>query len=168
MKRRYILPLSLLAIGLLMLTGCIYIPFFDVPDNPAQKDFRPLIGDANSNRPIRPYHITRQQVMALLGPPPYASADNTAIGYHYIVTNGYWFAPLCFYIGPGSKKGSIVRLVVDKHDRLQRIDYHFNAPVNVVMYSDDGDSAARSELPYMLTPPRPQLEETEHRRATNR
>jgi len=53
------LPILLIALGVCLLTGCFYLP---LPEHQFEKqkkvDFRPMLGQANSNHPLRP-GITR-------------------------------------------------------------------------------------------------------------
>jgi len=75
--RRLALP-AVIAIGLMwLLAGCglgIYLP---IPEHvqAGKTDFRGMVGDAQSSRPIRPLKTTRAGVRALLGEPDYQTAD---------------------------------------------------------------------------------------------
>jgi hypothetical protein len=52
------------------------------------------VGSADSKKPAR-IGFTRDQVIAALGPPQYATADMSHIAYRWVVLEGFWIAPLC-------------------------------------------------------------------------
>jgi hypothetical protein len=89
-------PVLLLVLGLWLLAGCLYLPIPEHLTNNTQKDFRKLVGDGNSKRPLQTGRAMRQQVFALLGPPPYASYDDRSVAYVLETESGGWVYPLCF------------------------------------------------------------------------
>src|SRR5882724_9550306 len=108
--RRLAIP-SLLAIcGVWLLVGCIYLPIPEHQIDSKQKDFRGLLGDADSRRPIRPRHITRGEVVAILGPPPFATQDGRSIAYTVKTENGLFIWPTCFVVQSAGGSVYAVRL----------------------------------------------------------
>jgi hypothetical protein len=73
MKKTFkkIVPLALIAIGLGLLVGCLYIPTGEIietePGHP--KDMRKLVGAADPPQSLRLGQATRSHVIALLGRP---------------------------------------------------------------------------------------------------
>jgi outer membrane protein assembly factor BamE (lipoprotein component of BamABCDE complex) len=93
MKTRTIVALSLVVLGLGLLSGCVFIPTFNKTTegiNVAKQ-----IGDQNSRKPVR-VGFTREQVTEELGPPQYATDDMRKIAYQWRVLQGVWILPLCF------------------------------------------------------------------------
>ena len=91
--KRALLPILLVASGLSLLIGCLYIPTFEKPAWSTEKDFRKFVGD-DPSRPLRTGNANRAMVLELLGPPPLASADGCSIGYLFKTHQGYWLG-LC-------------------------------------------------------------------------
>ncbi|HET6249775.1 MAG TPA: hypothetical protein VFE47_18945 [Tepidisphaeraceae bacterium] len=118
LRRRIILPIFLALVGAFFLIGCIYLP---IPEHKvgAEPDFRPMLGDENSARPIRNGAITRAQIMQRLGPPPFRSADGRAIGYTISTETGFAIWPTCFFAGPDQSGAYAVRLDFDEHGILK-------------------------------------------------
>ena len=94
--KRALLPISLVAFGLSLLIGCLYITTFERPASPAQPDFRKLVGN-DAGRVLRTGYADRAAVLRLLGSPPLTSADGSSLGYLFETRQGYWVAPLCFF-----------------------------------------------------------------------
>lgn len=92
--QRMILPILLIAFGLWLLAGCLFIPTFDKTIG-GQK-VSDQIGNSESNRPLKIGHASRQQVVKLLGEPHYIAPDGGRIAYTWKVLNGIWVWPLCF------------------------------------------------------------------------
>ena len=140
--RRRILPMMLAMAGLWLLAGCFYLPLPEHRSENAKKDFRKLVGDANSKKPIRAGHITRAEVIAVLGPAEYASdavpvavynqpdpvasTDHSAIGYVLRTEGGAWVWPLCFTAWPDKQTKYELRLVFNEQDVLDHWDVHEN------------------------------------------
>jgi hypothetical protein len=93
-RRRLVRPVALLALGIWLLQGCLFIPTFNAVKE--GENLSKKLGDAASRRPIRIGVTTRDQVVAILGPPPFVRPDGTAAAYDWTVTNGIWVWPLCF------------------------------------------------------------------------
>jgi hypothetical protein len=93
-----LLPAILILVGLLILTGCIFIPGFH--ETVARTNVAAKVGDAQSERPIRVGFATRQQIVSMFGPPQYADYMGRRIGYSWTVRNGIWLVPLCFTATP--------------------------------------------------------------------
>jgi hypothetical protein len=93
-----LLPAVFIAMGLLILTGCIFIPGFH--ETVEKTNLAAKVGDANSDRPIRVGYATREQIVAMFGPPQYVDDSGRRIGYGWTVRNGIWIVPLCFTATP--------------------------------------------------------------------
>lgn len=116
--RRAVLPVIASAIGVWLLVGCFYVPVPDQRTDKKQPDFRDMIGDAKSDRPIRPGAITRAAILAKLGPPPYVSKDGKTIAYTLETVRGAWIWPLCFHGYPQSQRAYALGLHFDRNDVL--------------------------------------------------
>lgn len=114
-KPRTLLPFLLIACGLYLMVGCIYVPTFQLPKS--GPDFRGKVGDANSRKLIRPGAVTRAYVVQLLGPPQDSTHDGKTVAYVMRATDGYWVWPLCFYAGPADSWYRL-RLNFDADDQL--------------------------------------------------
>jgi hypothetical protein len=89
-----LLPAIIIFCGLMVLTGCFFLPTFNVIDkgtNVAAK-----VGDARSKRPVRIGLATKQQIIAMFGKPPFTDDTGRRIGYAWTVKNGIWIYPFCF------------------------------------------------------------------------
>jgi len=102
MKRRHfrfsvLVPLALIAASLWLLVGCLYIPTPEIVYRTgSKKDFRPLVGEPGSGKPIVVGRISRAGVEALLGLPPYISSDGRRAMYVIHLDKDIVFMPLCF------------------------------------------------------------------------
>jgi len=89
--QRMVLPS---VIGLFILfgsSGCVWIPTQEHPEvGEKQRDFSDMVGPTGSTKEIRPGGITRQQTIALLGEPEYASEDGNTIGYGITTVRSIW------------------------------------------------------------------------------
>jgi hypothetical protein len=112
-----LLPALLILAGLLVLTGCIFIPGFH--ETVEKTNVAAKVGDASSNRPIRVGNATRAQIVAMFGPPQYVDDTGRRIGYRWTVRNGIWLVPLCFTATPRLGYHGI-ELDFDEHDVLER------------------------------------------------
>jgi hypothetical protein len=128
--RNIVLPIALLVPLIWMMTGCLYIPFFEhrIDSGP---NVRALVGPAGSDRPIRPGHVTKAHVIALLGEPRWMSGDGNALGYETDTSFASWVYPLCFFAAePADARTYFVRLVFDPGGNLLRYDWtHVSAYV---------------------------------------
>jgi hypothetical protein len=121
--RNIILPITLLVPLIWLMTGCLYIPFFEhrLDTGP---NIRALVGTADSARPIRPGHITKERVIALLGEAHWISDDGNALGYETTTGFSSWVYPICFFAAePADARAYVVRFVFDKDGNLQRCDW---------------------------------------------
>jgi hypothetical protein len=93
---RAVMPVGLLGVGLYLLVGCIPLPgnFRPPEGGPRPED---QIGKPGSDRPITLGRSTREDVIALLGPPDRVSSDGNSLVFKYQVVTDYLFYPLCFY-----------------------------------------------------------------------
>jgi hypothetical protein len=116
--RKVKIAISYVAIGLgvYLLVGCIYIP---LPEHKVGdgKDFRDLVGEAHSTRPIRA-GIARSAVERLLGKPEHVSSDGRVIRYTIYTEKSFVIWPLCFSAGPDVQKGYALALEFDEKDML--------------------------------------------------
>ena len=87
-------PLALLALGLWLIVGCIYVPMFGRTIQGTNAGN--VVGGANSSRPIRIHRTTRDEVVRILGRPYAHREDNSALAYVWTVQNGFTVWPLCF------------------------------------------------------------------------
>jgi hypothetical protein len=104
------------------MTGCFYVPWFTRQTDHSQTDFRALIGPENSSKPLRIGHVTRDQIIARLGPPDAVSDGDIAIAYRFDTLTGFWIYPLCFTAFQGSEHGYAVRFQFDSNGTLVRYD----------------------------------------------
>jgi hypothetical protein len=92
-------PLAIIGISLWLLIGCIYIPTPKILHlSGSRQDFRPLVGNAGSDRPIVSRRISRAAVEAILGPPPFVSENRRRSLYVIHVKKDLWIMPLCFSV----------------------------------------------------------------------
>lgn len=114
-------------------TGCIAFPtpgrITGYADQPTP-DIRKMVGDAESNRPIRP-GVTRETVLEKLGPPYYSrergyAKDNGRREMYRYETHGWWgfcFVPLGHFWGDISPLDSEYALDIayDDQDRIKSV-----------------------------------------------
>src|SRR5438309_2097302 len=90
-----IVPTTLIFLGVASLSGCIFVPTFNMAhggtSNAADK-----IGSTKSSKPVRLDATTREQVLGALGAPAAVSSNGRDVAYRWEVLNGFWLAPLCF------------------------------------------------------------------------
>ncbi len=113
------MPAVLILAGLVILTGCIFIPGFH--ETVEKTDVAAKVGDAGSNRPLRVGYATREQIVAMFGVPQYADNTGRRIGYEWTVRNGMWIVPLCFTATPRLGFHGI-ELDFDEHEVLRRFE----------------------------------------------
>lgn len=91
---RLSLPALLLAAGLCVLSGCLFIP------TPAKtiegKDVSEEVGKRGSKSPLQVGRSTRQDVLRVLGPPQMAAANGSRAAYTWRFSSGTYVWPLCF------------------------------------------------------------------------
>lgn len=91
---RSAIPLMIFVLGICMLEGCFFIPTFNYVEK--GRNYSKQVGEAQSKLPLRVGLANRQDVIRLLGPPQYASADGLKTAYVWKVVNGIWVFPFCF------------------------------------------------------------------------
>ena len=92
--KKALLPVILTAMGVWLLTGCVWIPMFE--KRIEGTDVSRQVGNSSSGKPIRLHRATRDDVVRVLGPPPYVSTDGRQFAYTWKVLNGVYVWPLCF------------------------------------------------------------------------
>ncbi|HET6249773.1 MAG TPA: hypothetical protein VFE47_18935 [Tepidisphaeraceae bacterium] len=118
--RRYVkiaIPISAIVVGIILLAGCLYIPLPEHKVGP-ETDFRELIGDPHSGRPIRAGAISRASVEQLLGKPQYISDDRRVTGYTVTTDGSFVIWPTCFVAGPDRISAYALRLEFDDRNML--------------------------------------------------
>ena len=122
-KRRLtaiLLPMSLIALSLWLLVGCLYVPTpTSMHLTGSTKDFRPLIGDEQSRKPIVAGRVTRAKVEAILGRPRFASRDRSRAMYVIHLKQGIITYLLCFTVTDYYDRGVGLLLTYDANGRLQ-------------------------------------------------
>jgi hypothetical protein len=91
-----LLPVALLAIGLYLLVGCVYIPTFG--GLKSGRNYAKQVGDAKSKAAIRVGVSTRDDVLRAFGEPYAKKADGSGYAYIWTVQNGFAVWPLCFHV----------------------------------------------------------------------
>jgi hypothetical protein len=86
-------PIMLIALGVWLLLGCIYIPTFNKLEKGV--DASKKVGDAKSRKPLQVNRATRADVERELGPPFLVNADGTIVAYRWHVLRGVWLT-MCF------------------------------------------------------------------------
>ena len=114
-KLRTLLPIMLILLGTSLLSGCIYIPTFGIPKDGT--DFHKLIGDEQSNKPIRPHRITGAEIIRILGEPKRNQNEPGMIYYEYSSLTGVAIWPLCATVTPQNRFHTLY-LHLDKDDNL--------------------------------------------------
>lgn len=115
------LPLLLILLSTLLMTGCLYIPA--PPATVSGTNVWPKVGSRYSFAPVRVHRITRDQVIALLGPGQCAQ-DPHQLTYTADVRAGYYYA-LCFFAGR-EEDHVVVTLTFDAAGTLIRAERRLN------------------------------------------
>lgn len=89
----------LLMVFLVAGTGCIYVPTFEHYHG-RDVDFRPLVGPAASDKPIRPGRTTRAQAVVALGEPYQQEEQASLLAYKYEPVKGYMLSPFGHFNWP--------------------------------------------------------------------
>ncbi|HZK81462.1 MAG TPA: hypothetical protein VFC46_10355 [Humisphaera sp.] len=130
----------MIAAGVWGLAGCFYLPVAEHKVDSTQKDFRPLIRKDDTSEVFISGVSTRAAVVAILGPPQYASADERAIGYVYDTAEGLYVWPLCFRAVSDRSNSYALRLEFDQKDHLVRFDtYNFRGPQRLLGIPEGSD-----------------------------
>lgn len=167
---RKTLPVILLLFGVWLMAGCFYLPIPEHRSEHQAKDFRKLVGAIDSKKAIRPGAVTRAQVIALLGPPQYASdappyrfynqpttapsEDHSAVGYVLETESNAWVYPLCFTATPGSRTEYELRMVFDKNDVLNHWDLENQRVNGSLWYRGPFFAPFQSGFPKLFRVPR--------------
>ncbi len=119
---RLTLPILFLIPLVWLMIGCLYVPTWErVQLRGTKRDFRDLSDPpAGGTGPIVVGHVTRRQVQDLLGPPPYASADGSAVAYMLTTRRGLRVVPLCLAVGSGFESQVAIRLDYGPDGTLRR------------------------------------------------
>jgi hypothetical protein len=103
----------MMAVGVILLVGCIYLPIPEHGTDWSKKDFRPFISGGDPNSPIRRGITTRAQIIKLLGKPYFEIAETRAIVYKYNTARDFVIWPLCFIAQPGYHDSFAVKFDFD-------------------------------------------------------
>lgn len=85
-------PLLTLLAGLWLpaLEGCAF-PLVEHPQTKSGQEVRSLVGDGQSDRPVKVGLTTRAQIMSQLGEPDWRTGGDEELGYEYVVNATRWF-----------------------------------------------------------------------------
>jgi hypothetical protein len=106
--RRFLLPASLLGVGIYLLIGCIPLPGSFKPAGGKERPEK-LIGRTDSQKPVTFGGSNWEQAAFYLGHPMFATQDRSATVHQYAVHTGTLWYPLCFWageLGASKKYGS--------------------------------------------------------------
>ena len=95
---RFLIPGSLVIVGVWLLVGCIYVPTFNV--TVSGKDATKSVGATGSGKKLQPGRGTRENVQQVLGKPYFATSDGRFWVYSWERRKGIQVWPLCFTGGP--------------------------------------------------------------------
>ncbi len=109
----------LIAIGVWLLVGCVYIPTFDRTMNGTNGENK--VGKANSSRPIRIGSATMSDAIRILGEPQAGSAASGMLIYNWTSRRGVVVWPLCFASYPDLRERELV-LRFNERGVLQSFD----------------------------------------------
>jgi hypothetical protein len=119
-RRRLLLPILLLLIGVATLAGCIYIPLPKSPVDSKQVDPTAVLGERNSNAPLAIGKVSKLAVVQVLGPPLREASDGRTIGYVIRRKGGLWISLFCAY---HAETDLAVRLEFDASGFLAHYEY---------------------------------------------
>ncbi len=102
----------------LLLGGCFAVPGGERLADSKQVDFRPLVGERNSGRPLSVGRVGREDVVKALGPPELTSRSGPAIGYELDTVSGYWVVPFLLSLNDANAHGYVIRFRFDPDGRL--------------------------------------------------
>ncbi|HEX8913967.1 MAG TPA: hypothetical protein VF796_16580 [Humisphaera sp.] len=136
LRVRRLLPVALIALGLWLLVGCVYLPLPKSLERPGTADPKALVGERGSNRPVEP-GVSRATVLRALGEPARQSADGRVLGYVVRYKTGVWIFPLCFS-GVRARSDLAVRLEFDANGALRRYAFkEADAPPQLMSSNND-------------------------------
>ena len=130
---RLLLPAALAGVGVYLLVGCIYIPTFNATTD--GKNHASKVGDAKSRKPIRVGRTHRDDVMRLLGPPPFVTPDGRGAVYPWRALRGVWVMPLCFMV-EGMHRYRAMYLTFDANGYLERFQVESGDEDNLLHRAD--------------------------------
>lgn len=148
---RCIVALLLIAFGVWMLSGCIYVPMFGRP-LAGGKNVSKQVGDAKSKKPIRIGKSSAGDIIAKFGAPYAQSADGEVLVYTWKSQNGVTIWPLCFAVEGVDKWSSLVlridergilestEVLVNSEPAIDLFGYHGSAPLPPEVSADDWTS----------------------------
>ncbi len=150
-NRRRLMRATLLTVAGVQAAGCIEVPFWEGSTEwHGPRDFRPLVGSSQSDKPIRPGAASRHGVEALLGTPPLVSDDGAAIGYTLGTVSGLRiFPPLFFLPADAEAHAYVLRLCFGPDGRLSRYTlYRKDREINngLICYTGLPNGEAVAEL----------------------
>ena len=116
-----LVPIALIGVSLWLLVGCLYITTPEIVYRTgSKKDFRSLVGEPGSGKPIVVGKITRSGIEALLGPPPYESTNHLRVAYTINVQKNILIFPLCFEVVSDESEAVGLDLTFDDDGMLLR------------------------------------------------
>ncbi len=125
--RRFVLPATLIGLGVFLLVGCIYIPTFNGVKT--GQNYSKKVGDAKSRKPVRVGRSTFEDVLRILGAPSATKPGDEALAYAWTVQTGVAIWPLCFHAEPINGYRTLV-LRFDDQRRLSSYEIlKHNAPL---------------------------------------
>jgi hypothetical protein len=120
-SRKLFVPAAVIAIGVLTLVGCIYIPGgFQRPDGQPRPETR--IGKPGSNKPLWIGRATREDVIRVLGSDFDAGSDEHTVRYHYKINTGTLLR-ICGYAFPISEDRHL-RIDFDAEGRIKHYEVY--------------------------------------------
>ncbi|MEA2734173.1 MAG: hypothetical protein QOE14_624 [Humisphaera sp.] len=96
--RRVIVPMMLLAVGVWLLQGCLYIPMFNA--TVGGKEATRYVGESGSGKPLERDLSTSHDVRRMLGNPHFATTDGRFLVYSWLKRKGVMIYPQCFAAEP--------------------------------------------------------------------
>ena len=127
MRGGTVLPVGLAVLGAWALLGCFYVPARESPATAGQPNPNSLLGETDSDKPLRPGAVGRSRVRALLGEPERVSPNGTAEAYLFEMRAGSIVAPLCFSAQPAMRYVA-VRVEYDQSGVLRDFQFERGKP----------------------------------------
>src|SRR5689334_19650758 len=98
---RRLLPTCLIALGVFLLVGCLYIPTWEIIRDHADVK---RVAEQKGSQKLVAHRTTRQVVESMLGKPPLSTSDGRVVGYLWNTSSGYWVYPQCFSAIPAQSR----------------------------------------------------------------
>jgi hypothetical protein len=122
--RNIVLPVMILLPLIGIMVGCIVIPTWDhAVLRGTERDFRGWAASHEHSPPWDLDTVSRPDVEALFGKPPFASRDGRTVAYVMGTENGIIIWPLCFGVGFAHGKAHVLKLVYNDSNHLKRIQW---------------------------------------------